>query len=197
MVTRGFQGRRGTQSERIPPGQYEVDSFPVLTAGPTPKVEASQWELTITDGVTTKTHNWDSFHDLGLDSVEVDIHCVTHWTKLGTRWEGVPLTRLVDDAGLADLPFALAVSYGGYVTNLPTEDLLAPNSMVATRYEGEPLEAEHGGPARLLVPHLYLWKSAKWIREVRLVEEDRPGFWESAGYHNHGDPWREQRYFGD
>ncbi len=197
MTTRGFEGRRGGRSERIPPGQYEVDSFPVLTAGPTPRIEEDEWELAVTDGRNTKVYDWPTFHDLGLEKIEVDLHCVTHWTKLDTNWEGVAVSELFDDSGVADLPFTLAISYGGYVTNLPTRDLLERISMIATRYEGRPLEAEHGGPARLLVPHLYLWKSAKWIRELRLVEDDRPGFWESAGYHNHGDPWREQRYFGD
>lgn len=197
MVTRGFQGRRRGQSERVPPGQYEVDTFPVLTAGPTPRIDKSDWSLTLTDGSISKSYDWRSLHDLGLDSIEVDIHCVTHWTKLGTRWEGVRLSKLLEDANVTDLPFCLAVSYGGYVTNLPTKDLLEPDSMIATRYQDAPLEAEHGGPARLLVPHLYLWKSAKWIHELRLVEHDQPGFWESAGYHNYGDPWREQRYFGD
>lgn len=197
MVTRGFQGRRGGQSDRVPPGQYEVDGFPVLTAGPTPHVAEPDWQLAVTDGTTTAEYDWDSFHSLGLVSVDVDIHCVTHWTKLGTNWEGVPVSTIFEHAGVNDLPYCTAVSYGGYVTNVPTADLLRPTSLIATRYEGAALDAEHGGPARLLVPHLYLWKSAKWVHELRLSEADRPGFWESAGYHNYGDPWREQRYFGD
>lgn len=197
MVTRGFQGRPVGRSDRVPPGQYAVDSFPVLTAGPTQRIDPGDWMLTVGDGVISKEYDWETFHSLGSTEIEVDIHCVTHWTKLGTRWEGVPVSRLLEDSGAADLPYAEAISYGGYVTNLPTEDLLTETSLVATRYEGEPLEAEHGGPARLLVPHLYLWKSAKWVREIRLRDEDLPGFWESAGYHNYGDPWREQRYFGD
>jgi DMSO/TMAO reductase YedYZ molybdopterin-dependent catalytic subunit len=197
MITRGFEPKRPARSDRVPPGQYEVDSFPVLTAGPTQHVDPVNWTLTITDGAVSADYSWDSFHALGSETILVDIHCVTHWTRLDTSWEGVPVSVLFDDAGVGELPYAVAISYGGYVTNLPTEDLLRATSLVATGYEGEPLEAEHGGPARLLVPHLYLWKSAKWIREIRLVEDDRPGFWESAGYHIYGDPWQEQRYFGD
>lgn len=197
MVTRGFLGSRRAESSRVPPGQYVVDDFPVLTAGPTPKVAESDWSFEITDGVTSKSYDWTAFHELGLENIEVDIHCVTHWSKLGTRWSGVLMTTLFDDSGVTDLAHALVESYGGYTTNLPTEDLLAKDSMVATRFDDDPLEPSHGGPARLLVPHLYLWKSAKWVNRVRLGDQDEPGFWETAGYHNYGDPWREQRYFND
>ena len=197
MVTRGFEPRRPSQSNRIPPGQYEVDTFPVLTAGPTQRIDLDEWRLTVTDGAVSVDYDWQSLHTVGSKSIDVDLHCVTHWTKLGTSWEGVPVAALLEDAGVAELPYSVATSYGGYTTNLPTEDLLESTSMIATSYDGQPLQAEHGGPARLLVPHLYLWKSAKWIQEIRLVEDDLPGFWESAGYHNYGDPWREQRYFGD
>lgn len=197
MVTRGFEGSRRAQSDRVPPGQYVVADFPVLTAGPTPRIDRGEWSLTITDGVMERIYDWDALHDLDVVSIEVDIHCVTRWSKLGTEWEGVEVSTLLEDAGVGDLAYALVGSHGGYTTNLPTEDLLAGGSMIATRYDGGPLEPEHGGPARLLVPHLYLWKSAKWVREIRLGDEDDPGFWEMAGYHNYGDPWREQRYYND
>ena len=197
MVTRGFEPRRSQGSDRIPPGQYEVDVFPVLTAGPTQLIDTDDWTLTISDGSSATDYDWESFHALGTETIETDIHCVTHWTKLGTVWEGVSITTLVEASGVVDLPYAVVSSHGGYTTNLPTEDILRATSMVATGYDGQPLDAEHGGPARLLVPHLYLWKSAKWVREIRFVEDDRPGFWESAGYHNYGDPWQEQRYYGD
>lgn len=197
MVTRGFEPKRPTRSDRVPPGQYEVDSFPVLTAGPTQHIDVEEWVLTVSDGATVAEYDWEMFQALESVTIDADIHCVTHWSKLGTNWEGVSVETLIEDSGIAQLPYAMIISYGGYVTNLPTEDLLQSTSMVAIKYEGELLEAEHGGPARLLVPHLYLWKSAKWIREIRLVDDDLPGFWESSGYHNYGDPWREQRYFGD
>lgn len=132
----------------------------------------------------------------GLE-LTTDIHCVTHWSKLGTSWQGVPVGRVLEDAGVADHPYALVSSYGGYTTNVAVEDLVDHDAMVAVGYDGGPIPAEHGGPVRLLVPHLYLWKSAKWLREIRVLDADEPGFWETAGYHHRGDPWTEQRYFGD
>jgi DMSO/TMAO reductase YedYZ molybdopterin-dependent catalytic subunit len=140
--------------------------------------------------------NWEGFRALPSEPVTVDIHCVPHWSKLGTTWEGVPLDTLLADVDTS-ASFALAESYGGYSTNLPLEDLLDGKAWIAFGYDGQDLEAEHGGPARLLVPHLYLWKSAKWVRGIRLLDQDEPGFWESLGYHNYGDPWQEQRYWGD
>jgi DMSO/TMAO reductase YedYZ molybdopterin-dependent catalytic subunit len=196
VVSRGFTGR-GRRDPDLPPGQYLTEDFPVLSAGPTPRVDLDRWEFVITteDG---QEHRWDwaRFRALPTDTVSVDIHCVTKWSKLGTTWEGVSLDTLLDGVDTA-AEFALAESYGGYTTNLPLEDLVDGRAWVAFRFDGEDLEPEHGGPARLLVPHLYFWKSAKWVRGITLLPDDEPGFWESAGYHNYGDPWLEQRYWGD
>ena len=196
-TTRGFEGRRRSSSERLPPGQYLVDDFPVLTAGPTPEIPLQDWTLTVGQDSTERTFSWDAFTQLATERFTTDLHCVTRWSKLDTDWEGVALDTLMDATGVGDAPFALISSYGGYTTNVPTEDLVGGKAWVAFRYDGADLEPEHGGPARLLVPHLYLWKSAKWVNEIRFFDEDEPGFWEAAGYHNYGDPWREQRYDGD
>jgi len=199
VVSRGFQGRRrsGGEPGRVPPGQYLVDDFPVLTAGPTPSTPLDEWTLTVTGAVDEpRRWTWGEFLALPSETFTTDIHCVTKWSKLGTEWEGVPLDVLLDGIDTS-AEFVIASSDGGYTTNLPVEDVLDGKAWVAFSYEGEPLEEEHGGPARLLVPHLYLWKSAKWVRNLELVEEDEPGFWESLGYHNRGDPWQEERYWGD
>ncbi len=197
MATRGFTGRPRTDDGRVPPGQYVVDDFPVLTAGPTVGVTEQEWELTVGDGNTSKSYDWKSLHALPIESITVDIHCVTHWTKLDTEWEGVRVSTLFEDADVGDYDFALVSSYGDYTTNVPVSDLVDHDALIATRYDGEPIDAEHGGPVRLVVPHLYFWKSAKWVRHIRLADEDEPGFWEAAGYHSYGDPWREQRYYAD
>jgi DMSO/TMAO reductase YedYZ molybdopterin-dependent catalytic subunit len=197
IVTPGFRGRRRKESDQLPPGQYLADDFPVLSAGPTPRIPLDRWRFTIrTEAGTDHTWTWSDLLALPAESPVVDIHCVTKWSKLGTRWTGVPVDALMADVETS-ADFALVQSYGGYTTNLPLEDLLDGKAWVAYRYDGEDLPAEHGGPARLLVPHLYLWKSAKWVRGIQLLLEDEPGFWESLGYHEYGDPWREQRYAGD
>ena len=193
----GFLGRRREHDARVPPGQYVTHDFPVLTAGPTEVVPTDRWQLTVSDGTTSTSFDWAGLHALGLHTLTTDIHCVTHWSKLGTTWRGVPVPTLLEAAGVDDLPYALVTSYGGYTTNVPLEDLVDRDAMVAVEFEGEPLRPEHGGPARLLVPHLYLWKSAKWLTRIELLDYDHPGFWEVAGYHNHGDPFLEQRYHGD
>ena len=193
----GFLGRRREHDDRVPPGQYVTHDFPVLTAGPTEVVPTDRWQLTVSDGTTSETFDWDSLHALGLQTLTTDIHCVTHWSKLGTSWRGVPVSTLFEAVGVDDLPYALVTSYGGYTTNVPLEDLVDRDAMVAVEFEGEPLRPEHGGPVRLLVPHLYFWKSAKWLTRIELLDDDHPGFWEVAGYHNHGDPFLEQRYHGD
>jgi DMSO/TMAO reductase YedYZ molybdopterin-dependent catalytic subunit len=193
----GFQGRPRQHDARVPPGQYVTPDFPVLTAGPTEVVPTDRWRLTVSDGTVTTEFDWAGLHALGLQTLTTDIHCVTHWSKLGTTWRGVPVPALFEAAGVDDLPYALVTSYGGYTTNVPVEDLVDRDAMIAVEFEGEPLRAEHGGPARLLVPHLYLWKSAKWVTRIELLDYDHPGFWEVAGYHNHGDPFLEQRYHGD
>jgi DMSO/TMAO reductase YedYZ molybdopterin-dependent catalytic subunit len=196
VVSRGFHGRRDSDVT-VPPGQYVTPDFPVLSAGPTPRIRLEGWDFTITaETGEVRRWTWEQFRQLPTEKFTVDIHCVTKWSKLGTRWEGVSLDTLLD--GLAtEAPYALASCHGGYTTNLPMADLRGGRAWIAHRYDGADLTPEHGGPARLLVPHLYLWKSAKWVRGITLQEIDQPGFWESLGYHNYGDPWREQRYWSD
>ncbi|GHJ37460.1 sulfite oxidase-like oxidoreductase [Streptomyces sp. TS71-3] len=197
IVSRGFRGRARDGGHALPPGQYEVGDFPVLSAGPTPRVDRAAWQFTIRTE-TGDLHSWDwaRFTALPTETPTLDLHCVTKWSKFGTEWEGVSLDVLMADVETA-ADFALVHAYGGYTTNLPLADLLDGQAWIAYRYDGADLPPEHGGPARLLVPHLYLWKSAKWVREIELRTEDEPGFWETAGYHDYGDPWREQRYQGD
>jgi DMSO/TMAO reductase YedYZ molybdopterin-dependent catalytic subunit len=197
IVSPGFSGRRRPEGQKLPPGQYLVTDFPVLSAGPTPRVDLASWELRITTE-TGQVHTWDwaAFRALPTEEVTVDIHCVTKWSKLGTHWLGVSLDTLLGGVETG-AGFALARSYAGYTTNLPLPDLRDGQAWVAFEFGGQPLTAEHGGPARLLVPHLYFWKSAKWVTGIDLRTKDEPGFWEQLGYHNYGDPWREQRYWGD
>ena len=203
LISRGFRGRRpeAGSKDRLPPGQYETRDFPVLSAGPTPRTPLSQWMLTLrsTDG-RAATWTWDAFQALPRTPVRTDIHCVTKWSKFDTQWEGVSIDTLLEAAagsGVHPAPFVMAISDGGYTTNVPLADLTNGKAMVAYIFDSKPLDPEHGGPARLLVPHLYFWKSAKWLRELRFMAQDRAGFWESVGYHIYGDPWREQRYTGD
>jgi DMSO/TMAO reductase YedYZ molybdopterin-dependent catalytic subunit len=198
FVSRGFRGRRGpTDDARLPPGQYLEGGFPILSAGPTPRTPLSEWDFTLV-GEIDEPLRWNRDEFLALPSEEVtrDIHCVTKWSKLGTTWRGVSVDALLEGVETS-AEHVLAFCDGGYTTNLPLEDVTGGKAWVAYAYEGQPLEPEHGGPARLLVPHLYFWKSAKWVRGLRLLPRDEPGFWESLGYHNYGDPWREQRYWGD
>jgi DMSO/TMAO reductase YedYZ molybdopterin-dependent catalytic subunit len=199
VVSRGFGGHRQVDP-RVPPGQYRTDDFPVLTAGPTPLIGTADWTLDVTsvDG-RRQSLTWQELMALPVEDITVDIHCVTKWSKLGTRWRGVPVARVLDAVGadLDGVEHVLAHSHGGYSTNLPLRDLLDGKAWIAFEFEGDPLPAAHGGPARLLVPHLYLWKSAKWVNRLDLLREDHLGFWENFGYHAYGDPWREQRYQGD
>jgi len=183
----------------MPPGQYLTRDFPVLSAGPTPRVDLATWQFTI-DGLVAKpvSWSWDQIQALPSRDFTVDISCVTKWTKLDMRWTGVSVDTLLESVELDPAArFVVAHSHGGYTTNLPLADVLNGQAFVAWAYDGEPLAPAHGGPARLVVPHLYFWKSAKWVRGLRLLADDEPGFWESLGYHNHGDPWREERYSGD
>jgi DMSO/TMAO reductase YedYZ molybdopterin-dependent catalytic subunit len=203
IISRGFRGRRApaARASRIPPGQYEERGFPVLSAGPTPNVPLSTWQLTlrgVNGGAATWT--WDELQALPHETITKDIHCVTKWSKLDTVWEGVSVDTLIAEAvrgGVETGPFVVAHSYGGYTTNMPLEDVTGGKAWVAFTYDGKPLDPEHGGPARLLVPHLYFWKSAKWVRGIEFTPHNEPGFWEVNGYHDRGDPWREQRYQGD
>jgi len=197
-ITRGFHGKRPkADPSRIPPGQYHERGFPVLSATPTPRVDLSGWTFTIDGAVgSSLSWTWQEFMDLPSETPTVDIHCVTKWSKLDTTWRGVSLDTLLASAD-TEAEYVTAWSDGGYTTNLPLADLTGGRAWVADEYDGDALAPEHGGPARLLVPHLYFWKSAKWIRGLTLTFDDQPGFWERYGYHNHGDPWLEQRYQGD
>ncbi|HYI22433.1 MAG TPA: sulfite oxidase-like oxidoreductase [Candidatus Limnocylindrales bacterium] len=201
LVTRGFVGRRETaqRGQRLPPGQYLTNDFPVLSAGPTPHTPLSEWTLSI-DGLVAEpvSWTWDEFQALPSREFVVDISCVTKWTKLDMRWQAVSVDTLLEHVELdRRAAFVIAWSDGGYTTNLPIADIVNNQAFVAFGYDGDSLAPEHGGPARLVVPHLYFWKSAKWLRGLRVVEKDQPGFWESFGYHNRGDPWLEERYSGD
>lgn len=204
VISRGFRGRRpAADPSRIPPGQYVTEDFPVLSAGPTPHTPLPQWTFTVRGAVDAPTTwTWEQFTALPQVNITTDIHCVTKWSKLDTVWSGVSLDLIFERAGVAvgtgaRAKFLLAFSDGGYTTNLPLDAVTGGHAWIAHTYGGEPLAPEHGGPARLLVPRLYFWKSAKWIRGLELREKDAPGFWESNGYHNYGDPWKEQRYQGD
>ena len=199
LFSRGFRGPKRDASAdpaRVPPGQHVTHDFPVLSAGPTPHTPLDRWTFTIEKGGSVRTWTWAELRALPSEPITVDIHCVTRWSKLDTKWEGVSLDTLLKDVDPGP-SFVLASSDGGYTTNLPRADLMGGKAWIVHTYEGQPLDPEHGGPARLLVPHLYFWKSAKWVRGLRLLERDEPGFWEGFGYHMYGDPWREQRYAGD
>jgi DMSO/TMAO reductase YedYZ molybdopterin-dependent catalytic subunit len=201
-ISRGFFGRRRPDpgSDRTPPGQHLVNDFPVLSAGPTPRVDLARWAFALRQGGQDIARwTWEEFNALPQTEVTVDIHCVTTWSKLDTSWRGVSIDTLLSVAGLDEPPSAYAMMHcdGGYTTNVPLADMTGGRAMVAHTYDGRPLEPAHGGPARLLVPHLYFWKSAKWVRSIEFIDRDQPGFWEQLGYNMYGDPWREQRYAGD
>ncbi len=201
-ISRGFRARGGTEgrTDRMPPGQHLVSDFPVLSAGPTPVTKLDSWRFALRhNGAELAGWSWDEFEALPQTDQTVDIHCVTTWSKLDTRWRGVSVDDLLAAAGLSAPPtsFVMAHCDGGYTTNVPVADLLGGKAMIATQYEQLPLLPAHGGPARLLVPHLYFWKSAKWVRALEFITADTPGFWEQLGYNMYGDPWREQRYAGD
>ena len=200
--TRGFRGRQpdgGVPQNRVPPGQY-ITHFPVVSAGSTQQTRLENWSFGLRQGADVlASWNWTEFEALPQTMQTVDIHCVTKWSKLGTRWRGVTFDDLIKAAGLAapPEPYVMAHCDDGYTTNLPVADLLGGKAMMVTHLEGAPLASVHGGPARLLVPHLYFWKSAKWVRSLVFMKTNDPGFWESRGYHISGDPWWEQRYTGD
>ena len=197
IISKGFVGHRQAEAAKLPPGQYVTHDFPVLSATPTPKIPLEKWEFTLTaESGDTRKWNWQEFRALPSVQITTDIHCVTRWSKLDTTWQCVTLDTLLGQVEHTGT-FLLAHCDGGYTTNLPIADVLGGQAWVAFNYGGNPLAAEHGGPARLLVPHLYFWKSAKWVRRLELFDHDVPGFWENYGYNNYGDPWREQRYAGD
>jgi DMSO/TMAO reductase YedYZ molybdopterin-dependent catalytic subunit len=199
-ISFGFGGHRppdDVDPKRVPPGQYVTKDFPVLTYGPTPRSAITDWKFEINGEIDDPVSwSWEEFQELPQESFTKDIHCVTKWSKLDTTWKGVSLDVLLEGVD-TEAEYAMAFSDGGYTTNLPLEDLRGGKAWLVHEFGGEPLEAEHGGPARLLVPHLYFWKSAKWVRGLTLMPSDKPGFWEENGYHTYGDPWLEQRYWSD
>ena len=201
MATRGFFGReRGERDERLPPGQYDTGgSWPVLTAEVTPDLSTDDWTFRIEGAVDTPTTwTWDELHALPESTYEGAIHCVTTWSKFDMTWKGISVDTLLEAVGVRpEAQFAVVFCHTAYTTNLPLADLTDGKAWVAWEADGEPLDRQHGGPARLLVPHLYFWKSAKFVAGLRLLADDQPGFWEQNGYHDRGDPWLEQRYQGD
>jgi DMSO/TMAO reductase YedYZ molybdopterin-dependent catalytic subunit len=197
ITNKGFHGVGPHSPRELPPGQHLTADFPVLQAGPTPRVGLDDWRFTIrNEHGASHEWTWGQLQGLPREQLTVDIHCVTTWSKLDTKWEGVSLDTFFESVN-TEAKFALIGSYGGYTTNIPVADLLGAKAWIVYSYQGEPLPALHGGPARLLIPHLYFWKSAKWVRSIELRDGDIPGFWEGLGYHNYGDPWQEQRYAGD
>lgn len=201
LFTRGFRGRaERPPADRLPPGQYDAgDSWPVLTAEPTPHLDTTAWTFRL-EGLVARPSvwTWEEIHRLPPAAYSGDIHCVTTWSKFDVTFAGVSVDTLLEAAGpLPEATHALAFSHTGYTTNLPLADLTGGRAWVVWEYGGAPLPVEHGGPARLLVPHLYFWKSAKWVAGLRLLDHDERGFWERNGYHDRGDPWQEQRYHGD
>jgi len=198
-IARGFFGKRrdAEYGDRLPPGQYTVQDFPVLTVGPTPHTPVEQWTFSIRGAVEPeRSWSWEELRALPSETITKDIHCVTKWSKFDTVWEGVSVDTLIDGMDLTG-EYVTAFCDGGYTTNLPLADVTGGKAWVAYGFGGEPLEAQHGGPARLLVPHLYFWKSAKWVRGLEIDATNMPGFWERNGYHDRGDPWLEQRYWSD
>lgn len=189
----GFKPKRQS-SDRLPPGQYLESDFPVLSLGPTPFVSQLEWYLKLT-GLVNKEEkwNWEEFNKLPQVEIVKDIHCVTKWSKFDTKWKGVPFDEILKNVQ-PTATHLIAHSFDGYTTNIPIEDLNNGQAIVALSYEGEGIAASHGGPARIVLPHLYFWKSAKWVNELEFVDHDAPGFWEVRGYHNYGDPWKEERY---
>ncbi len=188
--------RQAESDPRVPPGQYLTDKFPVLTYGFLPVVELDKWRLEVFGLVRHPFElTWEQFLELPAVTIRRDIHCVTRWSKLDTTWEGVPFAEIVRRAEpLPEAQFVMQHAHGRYSTNLPLGEMLADDAILAYRYDGKPLAAEHGGPMRMVVPKLYFWKSAKWLNGIEFMARDRPGFWERYGYHNHGDPWTEERF---
>jgi DMSO/TMAO reductase YedYZ molybdopterin-dependent catalytic subunit len=198
IIHNDFQPKR-KKDNRLPPGQYSTEDFPILSLGPTPDVDTAKWQLEVSGLVERPTSwTWKPFVSLPTVTVTKDIHCVTKWSKFDTIWTGVPLDTIMEKASVRPrATHLIAHSYDGYTTNIPLEDITNSKAIVALLYEGEPITSDHGGPARLLVPHLYFWKSAKWLRKLEFTDRDIPGFWETRGYHNYGNPWKEERYSFD
>jgi DMSO/TMAO reductase YedYZ molybdopterin-dependent catalytic subunit len=185
------------REKRLPPGQTRTRKWPILHYGHVPTISLDRWRLQVFGLVENGlTFTWPEFQALPRVKVYSDFHCVTRWSRLDNVWEGVAVHEIMSRAGVkADAKFVVAHGYdSGFTTNLPLSDFLAEDALIADRHDGEPLTPNHGGPCRLIVPRLYAWKSAKWLRAIELVAADRPGYWEQGGYHNHGDPWTEERF---
>ena len=187
---------RTREGERLPPGQTETAKWPVLHYGNVPRVDTGSWTFRVFGEVERPYQlSWEEFGALPRRDVLCDIHCVTHWSRYDNAFSGVPVTALLERAGIRPrATHALVHAEQDFTTNLPLSDLVRDANLIATHHDGEPLSPEHGGPARLVVPHLYFWKSAKWVRSIELMDGDFPGFWEQNGYHMRGDPWAEERY---
>lgn len=185
------------REKRIPPGQSRTRKWPVLHYGSVPSVDLTTWRLEI-DGLVERPlqFTWEEYQALPRIKVFSDFHCVTRWSRLGNLWEGVSIHEIVKRAGVQPAAkYVVATGYDcGWTTNLPLHDFMQPDVLLADTHDGDPINADHGGPVRLMVPLLYAWKSAKWLKKLTFAAEDRPGYWERAGYHNHGDPWTEERY---
>jgi DMSO/TMAO reductase YedYZ molybdopterin-dependent catalytic subunit len=191
---------KGYSPERLPPGQYYTERYPVLHVGDVPDADLAMWSLRVSGLVNhDRTFTWDELHALPVVDIVADIHCVTKWSKFDTRWTGVRVRDVFDACGGTSDHATHVVQHAehGYTTNTPLHDVLADNALLAWSFDGQPLAPEHGGPLRMVVPRLYFWKSAKWLRGLEVLDHDTPGFWERNGYHNVGDPWREQRFWGD
>ena len=186
-------------AERVPPGQYLTEKWPVLHYGTVPRFEPKTWDFRVFGKVDSELKmNWEEFQKLDQTLVQADMHCVTTWSRLDQKWEGIPFAKIVELAGpTSDAHFVIAHSEYGFTANIPIEFCLRDDCLIALRANGEPLTPEHGSPIRLVVPRLYAWKSAKWLRGIEFSATDKPGFWERNGYHNTGDPWKEERYWGD
>ena len=186
----------GIDPARLPPGQYRTERWPVLHEGPVPTVDLDAWRLRVWGAVEREVRlSWDELRALGEVELTTDLHCVTKWSRFDTAWRGVPIAAVLDRAGLAPTAtHTLQHAPHAYSTNLPLADLLRPTSLVATSVDGGPIPPEHGGPVRTLVPHLYLWKSVKWVTGIQVLDHDVPGYWEARGYHDRGDPFAEERY---
>jgi DMSO/TMAO reductase YedYZ molybdopterin-dependent catalytic subunit len=195
MLGRFFQKPDASKSDRVPPGQYLTKGFPVLTYGETPRISTETWAFRVWGKVTPKTFSWSDFMNLPHHEFTKDFHCVTRWSKLDVQWTGIKVTDFMQLVELEPgVTHVQQHCYGGYTTNLPLEDFIREDNFFAFKLFGEPLPAEHGGPMRSVVPHLYAWKSAKWINGLEFLDRDEPGFWERNGYHHRGDPWTEERY---
>jgi len=197
LFKRPDQVKKAPPKKDVPPGQFLTEKFPVLTYGPAQKIDLKEWRLRAFGLVDNEIElNWEEFSELPWSTVEAPFHCVTQWSKMENTWEGLLFTDLAAIVKPKDeAKFVIAHCYGDYTTNLPLEVLMDGMSLLAHKHDGEPLATEHGGPLRLVVPQRYGWKSAKWLRGIEFIAEDRPGFWEVRGYHNNGDFWKEERFW--